>query len=247
MKLKTALPVAIFLLWCNAQVFAASPLAEELCTCLETADHNTMGRRDSGVGVSIVVPARSRKFEVEAGEGYAIAWTDGATRISYHGYPKRMAGRISFDQPASNQCVIHVRQDRVLIEPWSDSGRSGISAIFEGKPKDSDLFEIDISARSRKSMCTIAATTLWSAIFGVDVFERLKLLSIAHDKKSFSYQNETGSVMTARIGDLITRDWGRVTSIDDFHVTISELEPDGKNGWLERPRNLYLRNKQGPQ
>ena len=234
------LAVAISVVWCNAQVFAASPLAGEFCTCLETADHSATGRRDSGLGVSIVVPARSRKIEVQAGEGSAIAWTDGTFRISYHGNPKWIADRFSFDRPTTNQCVIHVGQSRVLIEPWSHAGRPGVWAIFEGDAQIPNLFEIDISARNRKSTCSLAATTIWSAVFGVDAFDGLKILSIAHNRKSFAYQNETGAVMKASIGDLVTRDWGRVTSIYPSYVTITEIEPKG-DGWQKRTRNLYLK------
>jgi len=236
------LPVAVFFVLCNAQVFAAPPLAGEFCTCLEASDHSATGRRDSGLGVSIVVPARSRKFEAQAGEGSAIAWTDGTFRISYHGNPKWIADRFSFDRPTTNQCVIHVHQSRVLIEPWSRSGRTGIWAIFEGNAQIPSLFEMDISARNRGSTCALAATTIWSAVFGVDAFEGLKLLSIAHNKKSFAYQNEIGAVMKAGIGDLVTRDWGRVASIYPSHVTITEVVPNG-DGWQKRDRNLYLQKQ----
>ena len=36
---------------------------------------------------------------------------------------------------------------------------------------------------------------------------------------------------------------GRVIAVDDSKIDVVEIVPDGEGGWLERPRNLPLKER----
>ncbi|MDH5738250.1 MAG: pilus assembly protein PilP, partial [Gammaproteobacteria bacterium] len=49
-----------------------------------------------------------------------------------------------------------------------------------------------------------------------------------------------GGVHMVRIGDYMGTNYGKVESIDDKRIDISEIVSDGHGGWLRRPRTIVL-------
>jgi len=70
---------------------------------------------------------------------------------------------------------------------------------------------------------------LWSLRF-VNSWENLRLVSISGDLKSFVYENEAGERKRARIGTVVTREFGIVDRIARDEVTIVEHFPVGPSG-----------------
>jgi len=236
---KSALLVSFVLLATGAR---SAPSSNDYCSCLESASHAATGRYDFGFDISIVVPKASRKTRLEGGEADSFRWSDGKSKIYLSGYLKSSAGAIPWDNPGEGQCVIEVNRRRVFIGGTLHKDKPAVSASFD---RGNNIFVLGIAARDRKTVCSLAATTIWSAVFDVNKLEGLKILSISRDRKSFLYRNEVGAVMSAKVGDVITRDDDRVVAISGSVVKLIGLAPDGAGGWNEVPRALNMGNGGG--
>lgn len=50
----------------------------------------------------------------------------------------------------------------------------------------------------------------------------------------------TGATNRVKIGDHMGKNFGRVVDVSESSVSVMEIVPDGKEGWVERPRVLKL-------
>jgi type IV pilus assembly protein PilP len=50
-----------------------------------------------------------------------------------------------------------------------------------------------------------------------------------------------GGVHRITIGNYVGKNHGRITSVSDTRMEVLEIVPDGKGGWVERPRTLALK------
>ena len=50
-----------------------------------------------------------------------------------------------------------------------------------------------------------------------------------------------GGVHRITIGNYLGKNHGRITSVSDTRMEVLEIVPDGKGGWVERPRTLALK------
>lgn len=50
-----------------------------------------------------------------------------------------------------------------------------------------------------------------------------------------------GQVHSVELGDYLGKNHGKIATISRSQVDIIEIVPDGKNGWVERPRTLALK------
>lgn len=50
-----------------------------------------------------------------------------------------------------------------------------------------------------------------------------------------------GGVHRITIGNYLGKNHGRITSVSDTRMDVLEIVPDGKGGWVERPRTLALK------
>ncbi len=50
----------------------------------------------------------------------------------------------------------------------------------------------------------------------------------------------TGSVNRVRAGDYMGRNFGRVIEVDEGRISLVEIVPDGRDGWVERSRTIRL-------
>jgi type IV pilus assembly protein PilP len=53
----------------------------------------------------------------------------------------------------------------------------------------------------------------------------------------------SGGIHRVTVGDYLGRNYGRIVSITPLQVDVIEIVPDGKGGWVERPRTLALKEK----
>ncbi|HCW91308.1 MAG TPA: pilus assembly protein PilP, partial [Marinobacter sp.] len=54
-----------------------------------------------------------------------------------------------------------------------------------------------------------------------------------------------GGVHRVRTGNYVGQNYGRIVGINDTRVEIIEIVPNGRGGWVERPRSLSLDENEG--
>ena len=65
--------------------------------------------------------------------------------------------------------------------------------------------------------------------------------SLSRDGQIWSLLNDgQGGIHRVRIGNYIGKNHGRIVAISREKVDLIEIVPDGKGGWIERPRSLTL-------
>lgn len=53
-------------------------------------------------------------------------------------------------------------------------------------------------------------------------------------------QDSSGGVHRVQVGDYMGTNWGKIESITDARIDITEIVGDGAGGWLRRPRSIEL-------
>ncbi|MBV1879246.1 MAG: pilus assembly protein PilP [Pseudomonadales bacterium] len=53
-------------------------------------------------------------------------------------------------------------------------------------------------------------------------------------------QDADGGVHRVQVGDYMGTSWGKIDSISDSRIDITEIVSDGKRGWLRKPRSIEL-------
>ena len=53
-------------------------------------------------------------------------------------------------------------------------------------------------------------------------------------------QDDQGGVHRVQVGDYMGASWGKIESINDARIDITEIVTDGVGGWLRRPRTIEL-------
>lgn len=53
-------------------------------------------------------------------------------------------------------------------------------------------------------------------------------------------QDDQGGVHRVQVGDYMGTAWGKIESINDARIDITEIVTDGVGGWLRRPRTIEL-------
>jgi len=172
-----------------------------------------------------------------------IQWTVGKSSIHYRSDPADVrysaAGiKRQFDHPRKDQCVLDVNHRRAMVAASKRNAQNGILVYFEESPQPSRSFVLNIFADDKKTVCSLGAATIWSAVVDADAWQGLTVLTVSRDGKSFRYRNKVGIVKRATVSDTITPYWGKVKSISDTLVGITELEEDGAGGWKEIERVL---------
>lgn len=49
-----------------------------------------------------------------------------------------------------------------------------------------------------------------------------------------------GNISRVQVGHFLGKNHGRITALDEGHVAVTEIIPDGRGGWVERPRVIML-------
>lgn len=76
--------------------------------------------------------------------------------------------------------------------------------------------------------------------FNIETFTMVGTLS--DQRGMFALLNGAGSVHRVKVGDYLGRNHGKILAIDSAKIEVLEIVPDGEGGWLERPRQLPLRD-----
>lgn len=54
-------------------------------------------------------------------------------------------------------------------------------------------------------------------------------------------EDPNGGVHRVQVGDYMGTSWGKIESINDTRIDITEIVSDGSGGWLRRPRTVKLK------
>ncbi|MBD3647857.1 MAG: pilus assembly protein PilP [Pseudomonadales bacterium] len=54
-------------------------------------------------------------------------------------------------------------------------------------------------------------------------------------------EDPNGGVHRVQVGDYMGTSWGKIESINDTRIDITEVVSDGSGGWLRRPRTVNLK------
>lgn len=66
--------------------------------------------------------------------------------------------------------------------------------------------------------------------------------TISKDNSTWALvQDSTGGVHRVQVGDFMGTNWGKIESINDTRIDLTEIVSDGQGGWLRRPRTLELK------
>lgn len=66
--------------------------------------------------------------------------------------------------------------------------------------------------------------------------------TLARDNQNWSLINDgAGGIHRVKVGNYLGKNHGRIVSISPAQVDVIEIVPDGKGGWVERPRILSLK------
>jgi len=52
-----------------------------------------------------------------------------------------------------------------------------------------------------------------------------------------------GGVQRVKIGNYVGKNHGRITEITQSQINLIEIVPDGRDGWVERPRSIVMADK----
>ena len=214
------------------------------CACLVSSSHVAKGRRDDGIGVSIIVPGGMRRqfeFQEYGRNPSAPHWHAGSVEIAIGSVHLSHPSEPSYAGPWKHECQLRINGRNADIGSLHYGNHEKLAATFDdplGEP--GDAYWLNVSAHSPRTICRLAARTFWSAVFGVDSWEELRLLRIAQDRRSFDYTNAIGVPLTARVGDFVSREDDRVNRISRTSVTVVRLERDGAGGWREVERSMVV-------
>jgi len=58
-------------------------------------------------------------------------------------------------------------------------------------------------------------------------------------------QDEVGGIHRVRAGNYMGQNYGRVIGVNETRIELIEIVPNGRGGWVERPRSLTLEEEEG--
>ncbi|RDH46275.1 pilus assembly protein PilP [Zooshikella ganghwensis] len=74
--------------------------------------------------------------------------------------------------------------------------------------------------------------------FGIETF--LMVGSISNDDGFWALISGGGGVHRVKEGDYLGRNHGKIISISETEIRVTEIVPSGKDKWVERPRTIAL-------
>jgi len=213
---------------------ASIPPPSDYCSCLQQGGREADGRRDGGPGFSIIVPVNARKAESGRTEGdWGVLWRFGAR----YSYLRAEYGSADLYLPVgARRCSYQDKGRRISIADYQDE--PSMQASIPARNGEPGLL-LEVVEQDRASACRVMRSAIESATF-VNDWKHWKLLRIAKDRKSFDFRNEIGETRTAKLGDYLTKDDGRVTLIAPRTAAFTELVPKGAGRWAEWVRVLSL-------
>lgn len=77
--------------------------------------------------------------------------------------------------------------------------------------------------------------------FALETFQMVGILR--NEQSLFALLQGGNGVHRVRVGDYLGKNHGRIVRVDESHVEVVEIVPDGDGGWLERPASLVLKER----
>jgi type IV pilus assembly protein PilP len=78
--------------------------------------------------------------------------------------------------------------------------------------------------------------------FSLDALSMVGTLALK-DGQIFALVGDTqGQISKVTAGNYLGQNYGKVTRITELAIELTEIVPDGGEGWLERPRTLALKS-----
>lgn len=187
-------------------------------------------QRTGGLGLTFLLSRQFVQREIAGEEGNTLEWSNEKQTISYsrdwtQARPRHLpSGRnfCSWKTTRSDvEITFHPEASTIVLaikppEPW-------------GGPD-----QIIIRDDSLPGVCALAEGILKSAKHS-NVASRIRIDYISPDTEYFVMRNEVGQLRTARRGDTVTRNLGKVSEISENSVQIIEIAPDGKGDYFEVP------------
>lgn len=76
--------------------------------------------------------------------------------------------------------------------------------------------------------------------FALDSLSMVGTITRPGDELQGLIKDPTGTVNRVTVGSYLGRNHGRVTEVEESRISVSEIVPDGQDGWVERPRTIRL-------
>ncbi|MGB0964626.1 MAG: pilus assembly protein PilP [Litorivicinus sp.] len=78
--------------------------------------------------------------------------------------------------------------------------------------------------------------------FSLDALSMVGTLALRDGLNFALIADAQGQISKVTIGNYIGENYGRITAVSEGRIELTEIVPDGGEGWLERPRTLALKD-----
>ena len=78
--------------------------------------------------------------------------------------------------------------------------------------------------------------------FSLDALSMVGTLALRDGLNFALIADAQGQISKVTVGNFIGQNYGRITSVAEARIELTEIVPDGGEGWLERPRTLALKD-----
>jgi hypothetical protein len=215
-----------------------SSVVSQWCQCLSEPPAQYDGARDGSPVVSVIVPMQFTRSEPNKCDSHEITWTSaGVLSLGVNSKTSDLISGPNFGALGPNECVAYINQARVLVNYSFVAGSTSLSARIETIKHGENYVSFSATAESPDTLCDLGGKFLWSAVL-VNDWQSLKVRLIAGDRLSFAYTNEIGEIRAAKVGQIISRNFGRVAAINETSVILVELVSNGLGGYNEVERKI---------
>ena len=214
----------------------------DACSCIAAVPRDVGGSRVEVLGMSVVPPFRGAMRYRPGDDSRDVVWRKGGSIVSlgdrFDGSGKR------FDAPEAGACAVRIRERRALVTLTRKGRVQQVVAEFEAVDRHRVQW-LAVAARSRDGACRMAAGIAWSLRGAREAPHPIRIVRISRARTSFLYEVVPGSVVEARLGDVLMGQPMDVKAIARDSVTVTEWIPDGAGGWNTREKRLLLRDTSG--
>jgi hypothetical protein len=207
--------------------------AHDICAEFDRAYVSRKGYRDGGLAVSIIVPRHAIRTTAVSPDSEAIQWKSEGVLIGYSYYLDSRIFDPSSIGDKSEICPLHPW--KVVITKRDKGKNRGVLLQWAEVPHPGFGFSLYVSAATDKSLLSVVVPLIHSVAFINDA-TKLRVVSISKnkDRVSATIENEIGLQRNVSIGDIITRDFGKVIDISPNSITVEELVQSGNGDWEGR-------------
>jgi hypothetical protein len=197
--------------------------------------------RVGGEGLTFLLSDEFLQCELPGEEGRLLQWSNGKLQVTYT--RDWLQDWEATEQGGKNFCGRKfVRTD---VKVSFRSKPLGITLKLRSPESSGGVDYISISGDSSNHVCAIATNILEGFEYS-NLASRIKVDYISPGAEYFVMLNEVGQVRAAKLGDIVTRNQGRVVEISRDFVRVVEIAPDGSGGYAEVPIVLNWHKPERP-